>query len=503
MKYHLLLCCSLFLTSLLAQNKHDYIWLRGYHRGGFHPPGTLMDFNTPEVTIAPSNLLGGMGNSVIMSDTAGRLLFYSDGCMVMNRQHQMMADGDSINSPGSKFWGHCILDSTGYTSLTQGMVAVPYPGRPGQYVMFHLRHSQGTWGPGYLHYTIVDMNAENGLGRVIRKNEHLLSTEFDDGITAVRHGNGRDWWMVAPAEGDTYYLFLLSPSGIEGPFERHGGYPPQALARKSSQAVFSPDGTRYARISGWDVLQMEFDRCSGEFFCPKILEMHPSYPNVGGGVAYSPDSRWLYISFSTELYQVSSGAIRRGGAIPKLIGVYDGFWNFFATTFYCMQLAPDNKIYVSCTNGVRSMHRINAPNEAGEACDFQQHSIHFSAPAEIGISHFPVYRLYDQPHSICDTLGIDAPSGREAAPGWVPQKGVTVYPNPATDYIYLAVSPCDFGRLRIVNAEGQLFYEIEDWNGPQGIELSVQTWPSGMYFIQLYRYHYGVIQEVEKLVIMR
>jgi hypothetical protein len=85
------------ITHLFAQEKRDYIWLSGRHSWGYNPLGTMLDFNTYPLNISELTILGGLGESAVMSDTSGQLLFYSDGCMVTNRLHQMMENGDSLS----------------------------------------------------------------------------------------------------------------------------------------------------------------------------------------------------------------------------------------------------------------------------------------------------------------------------------------------------------------------------------------------------------------------
>jgi hypothetical protein len=462
----------------------------------------LLNFNENPVAISATPLLGLMGESAVMSDKEGNLLFYTDGCMVMNRLHQIMNNGDSLNAPGIDFDVSCARDTLGYP-LFQGVLALPTPGQEHLYTIFHLYSPLYYSNVLHLLFTTVDMQFENGLGKVTAKNQYLMQGEMTDCLTAVRHGNGRDWWIVTGERNSArYFTFLLSPSGISGPFVQEPDF--QYLKINAfSQAVFSPDGTKYARVSaGGSVLIMYFDRCSGRFFQPKVLE--PEKANAfgdggGGGGSFSPDSRYLYISYSTRLYQYDSNSPDKKEE-PVLIDEYDGFKDGFPASFYRQMLAPDGKIYMCCTNGIRVMHVINQPNEPGKNCDFRQHSLQLPTPNAIGMNNFPYFRLYDLPHSVCDTLGIDAPEGITPSPGWVPEDGISLQPNPANDFVYIALAPCDQGKLRIYNVAGQLMYEISNWRGPGSIELPVSDWPSGIYFVQLHVYQSE--QFVKKLVVM-
>ncbi|MBK9637877.1 MAG: hypothetical protein IPO63_08675 [Bacteroidetes bacterium] len=55
----------------------------------------------------------------------------------------------------------------------------------------------GVSGPPYgLYYNIVDLKLQNGLGEVTQKNIQIDPSPRNDGLMAVKHGNGKDWWLV-------------------------------------------------------------------------------------------------------------------------------------------------------------------------------------------------------------------------------------------------------------------------------------------------------------------
>ena len=74
------------------------------------------------------------------------------------------------------------------------MVIISDPSNPQRYFLFHLEMAAQNQG---LYYSIVDLSYNNGLGKVISKNNKLLSGNMADGVSAVKHGNGRDWWIIA------------------------------------------------------------------------------------------------------------------------------------------------------------------------------------------------------------------------------------------------------------------------------------------------------------------
>ena len=63
------------------------------------------------------------GSVAVMSDSAGNLLFYSNGCYIANRHHEMMPNSDSIGL-GKLETSFC---NTGGNPMTQGIIALPAP----------------------------------------------------------------------------------------------------------------------------------------------------------------------------------------------------------------------------------------------------------------------------------------------------------------------------------------------------------------------------------------
>ncbi|MBL0341880.1 MAG: hypothetical protein IPP71_13635 [Bacteroidetes bacterium] len=77
--------------------------------------------------------------------------------------------------------------------MVQGIgFIVPMPGDSMKYYLFSIGVTSG---PGFS-YSIIGMAQNSGLGEVIQKNVMLESFNAVDCIAAVKHGNGRDWWVL-------------------------------------------------------------------------------------------------------------------------------------------------------------------------------------------------------------------------------------------------------------------------------------------------------------------
>ncbi|MBV6443611.1 MAG: hypothetical protein EPGJADBJ_05394 [Saprospiraceae bacterium] len=508
----------IFSNMSYAQQKNDNIWLLGNSGanvdtfGGFLLEFSDGDFHFDKFNIKIGNLLA--SNASICDDN-GDLVLYSNGCSIANFTHEMIENGDGLN-PGfianescNGPWGGSYL-SYGSTLI------LPIPERPGKYYYIY-EHVSELYASDGLFYAHIDMNANGGLGKVLEKNVELLPipTALSGYITAVRHGNGRDWWIVVPSGEPSrdFYLFLLSPNGLEGPFWR--SYPPATELPPGSiltfggptQAVFTPDGTKYCRVNRrYGIEIFNFDRCSGEFEILKKMPLPPlteeaiqqndttllKYDPGAAGMAASPNSRFLYVSNVSDLYQID---LCDKNFKMEHIEAYNGaLWYFFAANFYQMQLAPDNRIYMCSSNTGRVLSVINEPNKLGKLCNFDQHGILLPRYTGFVLPNFPHFRLYDASGSPCDTLGIDGPEKRSLP-------AFTLFPNPAKNEVHIFVPKCDGGQLTVYNAAGQFLWETEYLTGDAEYTLDTMGWPAGVYFATLVEGRKRVL--TRKLVIAR
>jgi len=464
----------IFLTKMLAQEKWDYTWILGYNPNdsiqGYG--GTMVNFNTSPPLLSYFPIPVDANNTAQICNREGNLLFFSNGCNIVNSSNQLISNGDQIN-PGTFHNEWCNTGDDHAYKTYQGMIALPWPEREGQYVMFHLGWFRtDTWPPRTslrdFYFTRIDMTANNGLGTVLEKNNLLLQdTNLVDNLTAVRHGNGRDWWIVEPSgKSDSIYLYLLTPYGIKGPFIERTGLRMSTRGFNAGQVVFSPDGTKYVRVNAADGVDIFcFDRCRGEFVCGERLPFPGGQDDNICGAAISPSSRYLYISALTKLFQYDLWATDIESS-KILIDEYDWFVDTTAglqTPFYQQMLAPDGKIYMSVPNGTVYFHVIDAPDSAGLHCDFRQHDLRLPTHHGFCVPNFPHFRLYDLPGSPCDSLGIDAPEGYRVL--WSPTDAIRLFPNPNVDgQVTVTLPPCAGGRLRIFNMAGALLaaYTIDN-----------------------------------------
>ncbi len=401
----------LIFPSFLFAQLNDNTWLLGYQGGN-------SEFGITEFTFTEGNLkVKKSAHSITVfgdlntcySDSIGDLVALFNGYWVGDKKGKKMKGGDSIryeNEPN--LFGYSDSD------IPQGGMFLPWPDHPDSLLLFYV--SQGNAGTPefvelaslHLQYALIKLSGNNGLGEVTIKRHVVLQDTIQYGrLSACKHANGRDWWvMINKRNSNHWYRYLLDPDGVKLLGQQEIGLP---MIDGFGQAVFSPDGRYYAAYNGISITEgayldvYDFNRCNGLFENHRQL-----FFNLGtiAGVAISPNSRYLYLSKETKLFQYDLQAPDLA-ASELLIGVYDGFISTSYTIFYQAQLAPDAKIYICCLGSTKVMHVIHSPDEAGTACQFEQHGILLPVYNDQSLTSSPYFRLGPLDGSPCDTLGLD------------------------------------------------------------------------------------------------
>lgn len=477
-----------------AQVKHDYNWMFGYAGSDGYPDfgNTQISFN--ENPLAISKAEGGemwiyISNATI-SDQEGNLLFYTNGCSIADATHQTMANGDSLNLGEV----HDMKCDYGYSAGSQSCLILPLPENKNIYYLFH-QHLVYEYHPEYdvindqLLYTKVDMSLQNGLGGVVEKNVEIMrDTIYYGGLTAVKHSNGKDWWIVNPQdENDKYYTFLFTSEGIVDTIEQQIG---NVTSRNGiGAALFTPNGEQYIRYNHRDGLFVfDFDRTTGllSHFRHRNLVRNAGIVN---GVAVSPNSRYLYIHHSSVLYQYDLKSFPNFLDSKIEIDTYDGFESPFNTNFSRSQLGPDCRIYINSTSSVDVLHVINKPDERGKACDFRQHYVQLPTLHRASIPHFPNYRLGTDYEYPCDsTIALPTFTTSVQAVLKTDNTQMRIYPNPTRKQSTLALIGTPLKKLGTVVLYNILGEQVKTFsiapNTPT-IPLDMSGLPVGTYWCQL------------------
>jgi len=423
------------VSACFAQ-KHDAISIFGYGNASNEAKfgGANIDFNfDPPKIYKQKKKIDVRFHCACCSDSTGKLLFYTNGISIQNGTHNLMANGDSINF--SDLWKEFKVD--GYPSVL-GAEAIPFPGHPNQYVLIHvaLRYvpveDDLYFAP--LMYSIVDMNANNGLGRVLKKNQVMVDSSLTD-FVLIKHGNGRDWWVLTAQRNTTrHYTFLIHPGGVSGPYiQNYGPAYPGFPKEWGGFCTASEDGTLYVRHDGlYGPRIYDFDRCTGLLSNLRLIPYKQSFYTVGS--VLSQDKKTLYLSSYGEMMSVDLTHPDPASTLDT-IAEYDGFATPVPlnTGFWSAQPRDNGKVYYATTNGTLALHVLHRAGMPGQAADFQQHAITLPVYNSGTMCRFPNYRLGRWLDAPCDTLGFHAPPPGFVDTPYEPNKAAqgsswTVYP---------------------------------------------------------------------------
>lgn len=461
----------------LSAQKHDYYWIMGSMWGEEGKIiGSDLQFgeNSSISPVFTSRNYTIHSSIAAISDHDGNFLFATNMCNIFDQFNNPIFGGDQLYENESKV---LFCDSGifyGYKG-TQMSYFLPHPNLIEQYFLLHLvgisdedlREAFST----HLMYSIVDASTNS----VIKINQLLIETKMTYGmLTAVRHADGKGWWILIPEhESDTYFSLLLDESGVfHGPFKQQIG-PVNHHHVWTGSAAFSPDGTRYARIDEFNNLQvMRFDRCTGRLSDYKNLFI-PYYNRGSISLAFSPNSLYLYFSEPLDIFQIDLNA--EGELANNLLHISKINVNpdnpAFQTGFGKMQLGPDNKIYIanwSCP----WIHTIHQPDSMGLSCDLEQHAIKMKSPLFNSMPYMPNYRL--GPISCEDACCQEADADN-----------FMVTPNPGNGLYRIQGTDATMNHYRLFDVSGKLI--LENRFAPcLEMELDLLHLPSSVYLLHIY-----------------
>ncbi len=349
----------------------------------------------------------GLNNSYAsICDSIGNFLLLSNGCYIENSNGEFIENSDSLN-PGILYNQDCP-PNWGY-SLTQSMIMLPDPGNPNCYHLFHypLVKSDGHLLYKNLLHTLVDMSANNNAGAVLFKNEVVVDDTIDaHGIHAVRHANGRDWWIIsAKLLSNTYHILLLTPDTLILKTQQIG---PPFIQIDLGEMCFSPDGAHFAVFDAQNDLRIfDFDRCTGIFSNPLHIPIQDNADNeIYAGLAFSADSRYLYAAEVKRLLQFDMQAPDIAASQTLVAERELNSDCALGQALMFMELGPDGRIYCRPGNGQYCMHRLARPELYGPNAQLEQYYYTFNFSYQ-NIPNFPNFRLGPIDGSPCDTLGLD------------------------------------------------------------------------------------------------
>ncbi|MBI1191881.1 MAG: hypothetical protein GC205_01715 [Bacteroidetes bacterium] len=341
-----------------------------------------------------------------ISDQEGELVLFSNNVQFWGSDLNIIAGTDSLNPGPSGING---------STRTNACIALPWPGDSSDnlFVVIYTNELSGK-----VHYSLFDKTLNGGKTGLVSGvvNLSVWKNEVAESVTAIRHGNGRDWWVIARTYGnksDSILVALMDPTGIT----YHNDYSIGFEAVRSGEMSPSPMGDQLAISFSADGGSkffgvFEFNRCDGSI---QILDT--LLPSVNGGfygVTYSLDGESIYAN-STSRHKLYKIQLSAGVLTDSLLYTFPGE-DFFINQGGQLQLAPDGKVYqvnvkLSASGGLpiypEFLAVINEPNRGVLYCAFDTFGVYLDGLPTIGVyslPNFANYNLGPLVGSPCDTL---------------------------------------------------------------------------------------------------
>lgn len=431
--YLILIASSLFVSKAFAQQAKAW---NNWHFGWF----ASMTFNTGVPVETLGSAMVSEEGCASYSDDNGQLLFYTNGGKgdsgfpppgaVWNRNHQIMPNGN-------------LLYAAGCSSSPQSSLVIPKAGSTTQYYLYTMGCVGAFSG---LRESIIDMSLDGGLGDLSQVGTQIsTSTDLCEGLTASKHANGTDYWLVVHnSSGNEFYVYPHTALGIGTPdtFIIGNG------ADNHGQIKISASGTVLAY--GQEVF--DFNNATGAITNARTTG------RSAWGRSFSPSGRYLYVSGALgtgNIYQYDLQAANLPASEVEIAGggLFSG----------PMQLGPDGKIYVAIYSK-QSVSVINSPESAGTACDFGLYQVPLTHSCQLGLPNY-IDSYYNELNTASLTENTFS---------------LELYPNPATSSITLN-SDIPLSQIQICSISGSTLKTIPGTELSTVIDLSEIS--PGTYFV--------------------
>lgn len=458
------------LANASAQSQYrspfNKVWMFGHKAG--------LDFSSGSPTPITSGLnvnaeTEGCAN---VCDSAGHLLFYTNGSKVYNRNDVVMPNGNAIVS-FSTF------------SSTQAALIVPVIGNANKYYVFSLQQAvtMGDDASCHLVYCMVDMTLDGGLGDVVVSTLRTpVADTLGEKMIAIT-GNSHNIWLIAHKRDTALFVaYEITSGGISatpvvsaaGRFSSANGYlvgsikasPNRSKIVSNSFNLYFP--ASYVQKFGTELY--DFDPSTGIVSNCIVLDSTESHYSA----EFSPDNTKLYTDEQVAIDTVSIVQYDISLASPDLMrSSKTQIARMSGIDASDMKLGPDGKIYFVSDTFLTPLYSpylncISSPNLAGASCGFVYRAITMVSGTgmQIGLPNLYVTE---------DTGDISvAVSNLKVA------DGVTIFPNPARDRVSIFAHSA-IGKYNILNARDKVVYEAQEAGSTATADIS--HLPPGMYWV--------------------
>jgi gliding motility-associated-like protein len=382
-KLRILFACLLnILLIVVNYGQHENnLWL--------FSPNEIIDFSTGEPVVKEDHklLISPAEASFTLSDSLGNVIFHTDSETIINRNYEIMPNGSDIGGDRSSW---------------QGILCVHNPAEPNIYHLFITFSS--------LHHLVIDLNADNGKGDVISRNEIWPTSK--EHITGYPHPCGGVWIITHDSGLNNHFLSFLFRDGlIYPPVISEIGTQNDTFPNWGGQIRLSNSGEILSFTSSFNLLEFfSFDKYDGAI--TKRLTYSPITQNFNGTRYYTGDfsinDNFFYTLETSEFrdsiyyYQLDISNLENGIIEQQLIGeieIFDPDLKYFTGR---INKGPNGKIYCF-HHPSHIVSSIESPDNKGLTCNFIPESIYLRDLTGFfnfrrGVTISPMIEFFDPLH---------------------------------------------------------------------------------------------------------
>ena len=487
-----MLVCGLFLHNVVLGQREGDSFAIGYchymfAHGCVEPYGSsIYKFNEEgiEEIIEPAglNLNTDYSRAAFSDNTTGDLIFASNGWRLVNRSGEVISYKlwrDDLEAPNT-------ANDTANPLYTQNPLFLPDPGDSTKAYLFYGQYQlDNLFGTGLrmldvlFTYAYLDIPTQS----LINKGNVLITdTTGIGGLAAVKHANGRDWWVVKPGRfQDEYYVGLLTPQGIQ--FEKQVLTDVEHLEQGRPCSYFSEAGDVFVNFTGspFKIYRFNFDRCEGSF---SNVELHSVADSVWNGdwmaPALSADASKFYFRRSSFPFgsQGTGGLFQFDFETEEINRIIIN--GTFQLTPNFKQIIFGDRILINDTmyQTYGTIDNLDAP--------FSELIIHEHVDTVLNVANFlsPFavvnFRLGKIEGSLCDTVISGTARISEKQPE------IHLYPNPVRDVLYVEFPDPNGKPYQVVifDLMGRIMYSGKHSGEENQVPLLSPNILPGLYLLQ-------------------
>lgn len=364
-----------------AYGQIEQVWAFGNRVG--------LDFGSG-TPVAQINSMSSFEGCASICDANGKLLFYTNGSKVWDKNNVLMPHGSDLTGQGY------ITHST-----SQGALIVPQLENPHQYYIFSLEQ-YGRPIKGRLFYSVVDVTLNDGAGDVLKERKGILMDSLlTEKMTGIVGNNCNLWVLVHDIgmPGSTgFHAWEITASGINAtPVTSHVGnflesdvllHPIRTPNYVYGTLKASPDRRRLICCDTRRGLELfAFDPNSGKVSDPVILDSTSAASYYSA--TFSPDNSKLYAIDKAAQQLIQFDLNTTNAEYGKTI-----ISSLQVNSSADLKVGPDGKVYFGEADD-RKLSCILAPNLPGKACQYTPDVIKLSARASAAIglpNDVPVFK---------------------------------------------------------------------------------------------------------------